>query len=456
MKVIKFGGSSLTDAESYHRVKDLLIKEKEDKVLVLSAMQGITKELQKAIKKALKEEDEVEKIIKEISKKHQIVATQAIRNSDILSDILERIEKKMKRLERLLYGINYTEEVTAKSRDMILSFGERLSVHIMEGIFRSEGIKSRAMEADDIGIITDGEFGNSTADLKSTRKNLKKNIGHELDKGGIPVVTGFFGQSKDGYTTLFGFGGSDYTAGIIAFALDSSVVEVWKDVDGFMSADPKLVPGAHFIDRLSYAEAAELAYFGAKILHPRIVQPIEPKGIPIVIKNAYNPDGTGTIIEKEGYQKEDVIKSVACSKDIGVIKIEGVGIGYKPGVLSSMASAISNHGINIKSVITAQTSINIILDMDDLEDCHKMLKKHHSTAVEDVVKIEDEALIGVVGEGMATTKGLAARVFRAIADEHVNVDMISYGASQVAFYLIVKEEYLERAVKAVHREFFKI
>ncbi|HPZ08585.1 MAG TPA: aspartate kinase [Candidatus Eremiobacteraeota bacterium] len=456
MKIIKFGGSSLTDAISYHRVKDILLREKEDKVLVLSAMQGITKKLQKAIRTALKDEDEVECIIKEITKKHQIVATQAIRDTEILSDILERIEKKMKRLERLLYGINYTEEVTAKSRDMILSFGERLSVHIMEGIFRAEGIKSRAMEADEIGIITDGEFGNATADLKHTRKNLKKTIGQELDRGVIPVVTGFFGQSKDGYTTLFGFGGSDYTAGIIAYSLDSNVVEVWKDVDGFMSADPKLVSQAHFIDRLSYAEAAELAYFGAKILHPRIVQPLEPKGIPIVIKNAYNPDRTGTVIEKEGYQREDVIKSVAYTRDIGVIKIEGVGVGCKPGVLSFMASTVSEHGINIKSVITAQTSINFIVDMEDLEECYKLLRKKHSSAVEEVVKMEDEALIGIVGEGMSVTRGLAARVFSAIAEEHVNVDMISYGASKVAFYLIVKGKYIERAVKAIHKEFFKV
>jgi len=455
MKVMKFGGSSLTDATSYHRIKEIVLAEKEPKVLVLSAIQNITKKLQEAMKKALKEESVIESIIKSLTQEHLIVATQAIHNSKILSEVLEKIEQKLKRLERLLYGINYTEEITEKTRDMVLSFGERLSVYIMEGILRADGIKALAMEADEIGIITDGELGNATALLKPTSKNLKKTIGHALDKGIIPVVTGFFGQSKEGYTTIFGFGGSDYTAAVIAYSLDSDLVEVWKDVDGFMSADPKIVPSAHLIDKLSYAEAAELAYFGAKILHPRIVQPVELKNIPIVIKNTYNPGNVGTIIEKIGYQKEDIIKSVAYTKDIGVLKIEGVSIGYKPGVLSTLASSISSLGINIKSVITAQTCINILVDIEDLEECYKMLKKLHSSAVEQVVKIENSALIGVVGEGMVKTKGLAARVFTAIASEGINVIMISYGASEVAFYLIIEAKYLENAIRAIHKEFFK-
>ena len=248
---------------------------------------------------------------------------------------------------------------------------------------------------------------------------------------------------------------SDYTAGIIAYSLDCDVVEVWKDVDGFMTADPKVVAGASLIDRLSYSEAAELAYFGAKILHPRIIQPVELKGIPIVIKNAYNPDGTGTVIEKNGYRKEEVIKSVAYSRDIGVIRFDGVNIGCKPGVLSDLASSISKHGINIKSVITSQTSINLLMDIEDMDDCYKMLKKNHSITVEEISTIDDMALVGVVGQGMATTKGLAARVFTALAKEEVNVDMIFYGASQVAFYVIVNEKYLDKSIKAIHEEFFK-
>jgi len=455
MKVMKFGGSSLTDAASYHRVKDILEREKDDKVLVLSAMQGITQKIRQAMEKALKDEDNIPGITKELLLQHQIVATQGINNSYILSEILERIDIKIKRLERLLYGINYTEELTGKLRDMVYSYGERLSVDIMEGIFRAESIEAVAIEADEAGIITDGEFGNSTALLKPTQKNLKKNIGKELKNGAIPVVTGFFGQSKDGHTTIFNFGGSDYTAGIIAYSLDSDVVEVWKDVEGFMTADPKVVPGATLIDRLSYAEAAELAYFGAKILHPRIIQPVELKGIPIIIKNAYKPESTGTVIQKEGYKKEEVIKSVAYSRDIGVIKFDGVNIGCKPGVLSEIASSISQHGINIKSVITAQTSINLIMDRGDLEEACKMLKKKHSNTVEDIKTLDDVALLGVVGEGMAKTKGLAARVFTALAKEDVNVEMIFYGASQVAFYVIVSEKYLDKSIKAIHSEFFK-
>jgi aspartate kinase len=324
----------------------------------------------------------------------------------------------------------------------------------MEGIFLSEGIPAQAFDADDLGIITDGIYGNATANLKETSRLVKKKLHRCIEEGTIPFITGFFGRTPDGYTTLFGFGGSDYSAAIVAYSLDADVIEVWKDVDGFMSAEPDLVPMAHLIDRLSYEEAAELAYFGAKILHPRIVGPAELKDIPICIKNTLHASEKETIIGKESYESGNIIKSVTYSKDIGVLRVWGGGVGYRPGVLTELVSSIAKLGINIRSVITSQTCINILLGSDDLDICHQALKEVGSTSVEAIEKIGDLALIGVVGEGLAKTAGLASRVFTAAAKKGINVEMMSFGA-RVAFYLLVKEPQLEETVRAIHCEFFQ-
>jgi aspartate kinase len=374
----------------------------------------------------------------------------------VRAQTMETVNEKLRTLERLFYGVSYTEELTPRVRDLVLSYGERLIVHVMAGLFLSDGLDAKAWEADKLGIITDNEFGNASADLESTAKNVREALLDDLDKGVIPFVTGFFGRTPDGHATLFGWGGSDYTAAVMAYALDASVLEVWKDVDGFMSANPKFVPNAHLVEQLSYREAAELAYFGAKILHPRIVIPLEPKNIPILIKNTAHPESTlQTRVVREGYTREDVIKSVSFSADIAILKINGAGVGYKPGVLATLVNSISHLGVNIRSVITAQTCINLLLERADLEICYDALRKVAGSFVDDLEKIDDVAVVGVVGEGLAKTRGLAARAFTAIAAAGVNVEMISSGASPVAFYLIVKETDLEKTVHAVHSEFFE-
>lgn len=454
IKVMKFGGASLDDGASFKAIKDIIVRQQEKKVVVMSAIKGITQELNRGVDEVLRDERRIDPILNSISSKHLTLIRSSLCSPRILSETLEKVSVLMRKLERLFYGIAYTEELTPRTRDMVLSFGERFSVRIMEGIFLSEGLKARAFDADELGIITDGEWGNATADLKETSRHLKKKLMKCLDEGVIPIVTGFFGRTPQGHTTLFGFGGSDYSAAIVAYSLDAGVIEVWKDVDGFMSAEPDLVPRAHLIDRLSYEEAAELAYFGAKILHPRIVGPAELKDIPIRIKNTQGTSQKETIIGKEGYECGGIIKSVTFSKDIGVIRVWGGGVGYRPGVLTELVSAIARMGINIRSVITSQTCINILLGRHDLEVCYKAVCEVGSTSVEDVEKIADLSLIGVVGEGLATTQGLAARVFTAIAGRGINVEMISFGA-RVAFYLLVKETLLEETIRAIHSEFYE-
>jgi aspartate kinase len=240
----------------------------------------------------------------------------------------------------------------------------------------------------------------------------------------------------------------------VAYGIGASSLEIWKDVDGFMSADPKIVKDAHGIDRLSYYEAAELSYFGARILHPRTVEPLVDTGIPIHIRNLYTKS-KGTRISLKGYEREEVIKSVTYNEHISVLRIHGPGVGYKPGIIAEIGRILSNEGINIYSVITAQTCINLLIDKRDSRRSYELIKKLAGGVIERVDLVDDIALIAVVGEGLLNRKGVAARVFSAVAEEGVNVEMISSGASEVAYYFIVKEDHLKKAINAIHKEFFK-
>ncbi|MHC9542740.1 MAG: aspartate kinase [Vulcanimicrobiota bacterium] len=454
LKVMKFGGSSLDDAASLKTIKDIILSQDGQKVVVLSALKGVTQELNQAVMEIQNDESKIDQAINTISSRHYTVLRGAVSSPRVLAEAMERLSALLRRLERLFYGIAYTEELTARTRDLVLSFGERFSVCIMESVFLSAGVSSKAFFADEAGIITDGEYGNATVDLKETSRHIRKKLMKCLEEGTVPLVTGFFGRTKEGHTTLFGFGGSDYSAAIVAYSICADIIEVWKDVDGFMSAEPSLVANAHLIDRLSYEEAAELAYFGAKILHPRMVGPAELKNIPIRVKNTLKTSEKETLIGRESYESGDIIKSVAYSRDLGVLRVWGGSVGYKPGVLTKLVSALADLGINIRSVITAQTCINILLGQSDLEAGYQAVKQAQSTSVEFIDRIDDLALVGVVGEGLASTEGLAARVFTAVARCGINVEMISFGA-RVAFYLLVKDSELQNTVRAIHDEFFK-
>ena len=452
MKVMKFGGSSLKDADGFQTASNIIKNEKDKKVVILSGVYGVTDTIRKFIDSGNNDEETVKEFVQHLYNLHIKISLEAIEDKGISIRVHNALVKKLERLERLLRGVYYVEELTDKTRDLILSYGERLSVTILEGTLNDINVKSRAFEADGIGVLTNGDFGNATAILNSVADNLKKNISPSINKNIVPIITGFFGCDSNGHTTSFGRNGSDYSASVIAYAIDADYVELWKDVNGFMSADPSFVKDAHLITKLSYREAAELAYFGAKILHPRTVEPLIKKGIELQIKNALRPNGKGTRIGKNGSEKEEIIKSVSHSKDIACIKIHGSGVGYKPGVLSEIVSHISLFKINIKSVITSQTCITLLLEKKDLDRSYDILAAKHIKTVEKLEKIRDIALIAVVGEGLLGNHGIAAKVFGAVAQKGINIEMISAGASDIAYYFIVKERALESAINAIHEK----
>lgn len=454
MKVMKFGGGCLKDGKDFRRVADIISSEKEPPIIVVSAVYGVTDLIVEGLEMAKQSEKMVPPLLEAVADKHQSIIVEAIPAAELRCQVENSIKARMKKLERLLYGVAYTEEITDSLKANILSYGERLCVQVLAGVILSGKKKAQALESDEIKLLTDDSFENATACLPEIKKNLTRYLSPLLQKGVMPVITGYFGCTSGGKITTFGRNGTDYSAAVIALGMGAGLLEIWKDVDGFMSADPKLVPQAKKIDRLSYYEAAELSYFGAKVLHPRTVEPVIHSQIPICLRNMNMPGNGGTWLLPGSQERKDVIKSVTYNRNISVLKIHGPGVGYKPGIIGEIGDALYGLGINIFSIITSQTCINLLIDRKDSQAGYQSILKLGEGAIKKVRLEDDIALVSVVGKGLQKRKGVAARVFAAVAAARINVEMISSGASEVAYYFIVKDKDVKRAIYAIHDEFF--
>ena len=451
MKVIKFGGTCLGAEDALQRVVKVVKDDKEEKIVVVSAASGVTNSLREFMSKPRNE--------KQID---DFLLTTKLRHVDMLpkkdgsnrKEALEMIESKITKLERLLYGITYTEELTPRTNDLILSFGERMMAIVLASKLEHVGLNAVPMETDALGLVTSEHHGNAIALLDKCEKNMGQTLDNAVKKGIVPVVTGFFGITETGHVTTVGRSGTDYSAAVVAYATNSRPVEIWKEVDGFMSADPKLVKDAFQIDRLSYEEAAELAYFGAQVLHARAVQPAKLKGIDIVIKNLYKPESPGTIIGGSRQARKEIIKSVSYLSNMATLKVYDTGAGYKSGFLADISASLSRFGVNVFSAATSQTCVAILIDENDVPGAKKALKSIIGGAGESFEINPGVALVCTVGEGFGYTKGVAARVFKAVAAKSVNVDLISAGASMVAYHFTVDRKDLKNTINAIHEEFF--
>src|SRR6266702_1888872 len=449
-KVAKFGGSCVSDAEMYDRIAKAVQTDPSRKFVVVSAIAGVTDSLVSTLAKP-REEKEIDLFIAELRRLHVGLLP---RSPGSPSASVETIDALVTKLERLLYGVAYTEEITARTRDFILSFGERLAAQVVAANLLGHRIDARAHEADVVGIVTDDNYGNANALLDETRARLAPFLKRQAPAGHVSVITGFFGLSREGKTATFGRGGSDYSAAVVAHALELPTIEIWKDVGGFMSADPKIVPEAFPLSALSYDEAAELSYFGAKALHPRSVQPAQACGSSIVLKNIFRPDETGTRIGPDTVDRSGDVKSISYVRDLATLKVFATGAGQKEGLLAQVATALTNAGTNVYSAATSQTCIALLVDADALSRAKKALARLPFGLVERIEVLPHVSLISFVGEGLGYAHGVAARVFRAVAERGINVQLISAGASMVAYTFTVDNEDLERAVQAVHGEFF--
>jgi len=454
MKVIKLGGGCLKGKRQIAQILELIADRGQGHIFVVSALYGVTDALIEGMTKALDKEEAIPSIINHLKNKHTAVARHLIHKESSLKRFLRNLNKSLNELERLYYGLNFTREITPRMRDVISSYGERFAVKLLSGVLNYRGIQATYRMPHKIGLITDAKFGDATANLRKTTQNLQSHLKPLLAQGGIVFIPGYFGTREDGEITTFGRGGTDYSAAVIARATRADVLEIWKDVPGYLSADPEFVSEAQLIPHLSYDEAAELSYFGAKILHPRTIEPLRRSKLNITIRNTLDPDAPGSLITPRSPRAKHLIKSVSYETHIGILKVRSSGVGARPGILALVANRLTETGINIKSVVTSQTCISLLLAHDDLEKGYRALKSLQPPPYRRLEKEEDVALVCIVGEGILRRKGIAARCFSAVADCNINVEMISLGPSKVALYFIVHTRDLRSAVTAIHNTFF--
>ncbi len=448
--VSKFGGACVSQPEMYDRMAKILRADPGRRFVVVSAVAGVTDSLVQLLSKP-REERELDAFVADLRRRHVGLVPKARDDHD---RTLEAIDALGTKLERLLYGITYTEEITPRIRDFVLSFGERLSAQVVAANLRGRGIESEAFEADQIGLMTDESYGNAIALLDDTRAYMAPFLQRQAEAGRTSVITGFFGLSPEGKTATFGRGGSDYSAAVVAHALDLRTVEIWKDVGGFMSADPKIVPEAFPLSVLSYDEAAELSYFGAKVLHPRAVQPARACGASLYLKDVFRPEEPGTRIGPDTVGRSGDVKSVSYVRDLAALKVYATGLGSDEVLLSQSSTALANAGVNIYSAATSQTCVAFLIESDAAARAKKALSRVSGITLERVEITPHASLICFVGEGIGHSHGIAARVFRAVAERGINVQFITAGASMVAYQFTVDTKDLEAAVRAAHEEFF--
>ncbi len=454
MKVIKIGGGCLKDVPTIQQILKLVTLHGKGHVFVVSALYGITNQLINGIDKALKDESQILPHLEKIIHYHIKVATELITSTENLEMFQKDFFASVKHLERYYFGLNFTGDVSPKMYDAISCMGEVFSSQLLTWVIRDLGSESVYLFPQDIELITDGKFKDATADLDITSSTLPMHITPYLDKDYIVFIPGYYGISKEDVLTTFGRGGSDYSAAVVAASLMADVLEIWKDVDGFMSMDPRFVNDTEFIPHLSYEECAELSYFGATILHPRTVEPVRQRDIDIVIKNTMTPESQGTRISREPELSERVIKSITYTEDIGILKVHASGIGARPGILSIVTDAVSKAGINIKSVVASHTCISFLLAKEDLDETQKALLNITPRPFRKLEREDELVLLAIVGDGLNRAKGVAARCFSAIFDAGVNIEMISFGPSKAALYFLLHQDDLSIGVHAIHSTFF--
>ena len=460
--VMKFGGTSVATGENIRHIASLVAdcaKQGYSVIVVVSALDGTTDKLFEAAEKAKKGNEEyIRESKKELFERHLTAAAKAIENKRILKEVEQITEKTIDELEKVLTGISYVGELTPKSKDYVLSFGERLSAPIVWGALRDLKLETQFFSGKEAGIVTDSNFGEASPLMNVTTHQLREKIGPLLEKQIIPVVTGYIAATQDGVVTTLGRGGSDYTATLLGAALAADEVWMWTDVDGLMTADPKIIPSAKMLPELSYQEAAEMAIFGAKAMHPRALEPIMKENIPARIRNVFNPENPGTLISNEQTAKRvDVVKAIALIGDVAMINVSGAGMVGAPGSYAKIFEVLGKNNINIMMISAAVSEANISLVIR-----RNLLGRALSTLeiaflgrglVNEVTAEDDVCVIAVMGANMKGTLGVAARLFTTVARAGVNIRMIAQGSSELNISFVVKEKDGEAAVRAIHEEF---
>lgn len=467
MIVHKFGGTSVGNAERFAAVADLIIQYQNDPaqggvVVVVSAMSGVTNALIAGARAAAEGKDNVYRAIKaDLLDKHLRVVETLLGNSPERLDVGGFVEDRLHELERLYRSIAVLGELTARGLDAVASFGEQLSSNILAAVLRERGTRAQALSATQL-IITDDRFGGATPLMEQTRARLAERVKPLVERGVIPVITGYIGATADGITTTLGRGGSDYTAAIVGAGLDADEVWIWSDVSGILTADPNIVPQARTLGELSYAEAAELAYYGANVLHPKTIRPVIESGIPLRIANSFDPAAPMTLIVKT--PAPDRVKLPAIISTTGLSLIAVSADTWSLDTAASILHTLSQAGIDVPmfSQSFSEHSLNLIVREQDQAHCLKVLRQAFHDArstpglqdAELAVKerVATVSVVGMPGWQNGTGGGIVAHAFAALGTHGTRVIAVAQAGSEYAVSFCIPEDQVRDTVRYLHRE----
>jgi len=462
LRIMKFGGTSVGDASCIRRVADIVraASAENDIVIVVSAMSGVTNKL---IEAALESEAGncglVDTIFSELRYRHETTVDALIQCDADRKQIKARMQKYFEDGERLCKGTMLIGELTPRTRDAISSLGERLSAPLLAAVLAEIGVASESIEATKL-LVTDSYYGGAEPWMDLTREACQARLTPLLQQGIVPVVTGFIGANEEGMLTTLGRGGSDYSATILGAAVDADEVIIWTDVDGLLTCDPRLVPDACTIAEISYLEAADLAYFGAKVLHPKTLRPVMQRGIPLRIRNTFEPENPGTKITPSGPESASGVTAITAIADAGMIAVGGRGLaevqdvlgrtfvtvaGVRADVLMISQSSSQNEVCLVVSAAVVKRTIEALRH----EFAHDLV---HETA-EHIALDSTVAVVTVVGPNVRGMAAIVGRAFAALGRHNVNIIASAYGASKCNLSFVVPRKNADAALIAIHQEF---
>ena len=458
MKILKFGGTSVENPERIKNVVKIILnskKENKDIAVVFSAFGGVTDQLIEMSSLACKGNEEYKQSFTKLEKRH-LDAVHALMPAAKQAKVLNNVKEFLNELETLLYGVFLVKESSIKTLDTIVSLGELLSTYIIsqyiEEYTAAEFLDARLV------VKTDDNFGAARVNSELTSKNIKE---HFSKHKALQCITGFIGSTPNGQTTTLGRGGSDYTASLFAAALNAQEIEIWKDVDGVMTADPKKVKKAFSIASMTYEEAMELTHFGAKVIYPPTIQPAMKNNIHLRIRNSFNPDFSGTIVSNAGLKNDYPIKGISSISNIALLRVEGPGMVGVAGIAMRLFGALARKSISVILITQASSehSICIAVDSKHAMPAKKIIEDEFSLEINagmiDEVVVESElAIVAVVGEYMRKTTGVSGRLFQVLGKNGINVVAIAQGSSELNISVVVNKSHEVKALNVIHDAFF--
>jgi aspartate kinase len=446
--VMKFGGTSVEDATAIDRAAQIVCKRlAHDPVVVVSAMAKVTDQLVAMARAAgAGDRDSALQLSRAVRERHYN-ATSELLGTSVFGELHGELEADFDALDDLLRGISAVGELTPRTTDNVLSFGERLSSKLVTAAFRARGLQAALVDSREC-IVTDATHTRAVPQMDDTNDSVRARLRPLLEKKRVPVMGGFIAATREGVTTTIGRGGSDFSAAIVGAALDATRIEIWTDVDGMMTTDPNLCPDALRIKSIGFEEAAELAYFGAKVLHPATLLPAILKNIPVLVLNSRNPENEGTKITARAPHCRSTFKAIAAKKRITIVDVVATRMLGAHGFLKSIFDVFDHHHCAVDVVATSEVSVSLTVDSNEAipaiaADLEKLADVKYSGR---------NAIVCLVGEAIRDTAGVAAKVFTALGD--INVRMISQGASEINITFVIDEGDVPEAVRRLHGVFF--